>query len=68
MVDLKFTKKQPTKVGLYEITCSENNYVPERVAITRNGSYLQVHSNDLGVTDLDSFHAGLIDLKWCCIA
>ncbi len=58
----------PRKAGLWEMTCGENDYEPERVAITRKGSTLLVHCEHLGIQPLKHYHDGLTSINWRLIA
>lgn len=58
----------PNKVGLWLYICDEIDYIPEYAAITMENNSLMVHENGLGMTPLDIFHNGLINLMWKRIA
>lgn len=58
----------PHQAGLWEISCGETDYKPERVAITRRGKALLVHCEHLGVQPLKHYHEGLTSINWRLVA
>jgi hypothetical protein len=64
-----WTKKMPTKVGLYKIICAETGDEISYVTITKNDKgILMVHDDGIGRYDLESYHNNLTNLFWLSVA
>ncbi len=61
-------REKPHSAGLYLYTCDDLEGEWEYAAITYSEGFYWVHEDWLGVTELDIFHDGLIDVGWQKVA
>jgi len=60
----KVIETSPTTPGLWFLACDENDFTFEPTAVYEVKGHLMVEDLNLGRTDLQAFHDGLINPRW----